>query len=375
MFSRRKFLQSSILLSSGLYLKNLYANDHNIPAALEWFMPDEATPHERTWMAFGADKTIWGKRLFKQVQRDLITIAETIADYEPVTLLVREQEYDFARKLITHNNIELMMSPLDDLWVRDTGCTFVVTESGDKAGIDFNFNAWGEKQPFSQDAKIAKFMAQQAGVKSLPSDLILEGGAIEVDGQGTAIISESCVLNNNRNPKISKSQCEDELMPLLGLDKIIWLKGIKGRDITDGHTDFYARFARSGVVLAAYDPDTKSFDHEVTLENIDILSTARDAQGNLLEVIQLEAPMSIRADYETYDFAAGYIGFYLCNNAVIMQQFGDKKADTAAKKTLQQAFPDRKVIAINIDAIAAGGAVFIMQHSKNHGCSMLINIF
>ena len=212
-----------------------------------------------------------------------------------------------------------------------------------------------EKQAFGQDAKIAQWMTQQIGVKSLPSDLILEGGAIEVDGQGTAIISESCVLNNNRNPTVSKAQCEDELMSLLGLEKIIWLKGIKGRDITDGHTDFYARFARSGVVLAAYDPDPQSFDHKVTLENIEQLKTARDAQGNLLEVMQLEAPMSIREQYETDDFAAGYIGFYLCNKAVIMQQFGDKKADAAAKNTLKHAFPDRKVIAINIDAIAAGG--------------------
>ena len=353
MLSRRKFIQISTLLSSGFFLKNLYARDNQ--SMSEWFMPDEASPHKRTWMAFGANKAIWGKRLFKQVRHDLITIAETIADYEPVTLLVREQEYDFASELIGHNNIELIISPLDDLWVRDTGCTFVVTEAGEKAGIDFNFNGWGEKQNFSQDAKVAQFMAQQAGVKSLPSDLVLEGGSIEVDGKGTAIISESCVLNKNRNPNVSKAQCEDELMALLGLEKIIWIKGIKGRDITDGHTDFYARFARSGVVLAAYDPDPKSFDHEVTLENIDILSAAQDAQGNRLEVIELEAPLSIRKDYETYDFAAGYIGFYLCNNAVIMQQFGDKKADAAAKNTLEKAFPDRKVVAINIDAIAAGG--------------------
>lgn len=319
-----------------------------------WQMPDESVIHTRTWMAFGASAPIWGRRLLPEVQRNLATIAKTIAQYEPVTLLVRPEEYELAQDLVGPT-VELTISPLDDLWIRDTGPLFVFAEQGQKAGIDFNFNGWGKKQGFQQDAEVAAFVANQAGVDVVNTSLVLEGGCIEVDGHGTAIITESCVLNNNRNPGVSKAQLEAQLMPLLGLKKIIWLPGIKGYDITDGHTDFYARFARPGIVLAGYDPDPESFDHEVTKKHLEILKTATDAQGQPLEVIVLEAPGTIRSTYEASDFAAGYIGFYVCNGAVIMQEFGDVQADQAAQQALQRAFPEREIVAINIDGIAAGG--------------------
>ncbi len=319
-----------------------------------WFMPDEGDPHVRTWMAFGASADIWGKTLLPEARRSLGLLASTIAKYEPVSMLVRKNEYDLAARMVS-DEVNLVVSPLDDLWVRDTGPVFVLTEQGDKAAVNFNFNGWGEKQTFSQDAKVAGFIAQHAGVQSLPTDLIMEGGCIEVDGHGTAIMTESCVLNDNRNPGVSKAQFEDLLMPLLGLDKIIWLPGIKGKDITDGHTDFYARFARPGTVLAGYDPDPASYDHEITQQHLEILQSATDAQGKKLEVIPLEGPMEIREDFLNDEFAAGYIGFYLCNGAVIMQEFGDKTADLAARNALQKAYPDRKIEQINMDGIAAGG--------------------
>lgn len=319
-----------------------------------WFMPDEGTLHKRTWMAFGASEEIWGKKLLPEVRRNLATVARTIAMYEPVSMLVRESEYDLARKLVGPS-VELVISPLDDLWMRDTGPVFVLTEQSQKGGIDFNFNGWGEKQAFGRDAKVAAIVAQQASAEAVNTDLILEGGCIEVDGHGTAIITESCVLNDNRNPGLTKARFEQKLAALLGVDKIIWLPGIKGKDITDGHTDFYARFARPGVVLAGYDPDPISFDHQVTKDHLDILRSATDAQGRQLEIIVLEAPTAVREAYETEDFAAGYIGFYVCNGAVIMQEFGDAQADRAAKQSIQKAFPDREIVAINIDGIAAGG--------------------
>lgn len=319
-----------------------------------WFMPDEGEPHQRTWMAFGASTKIWGKTLLAEVQRNLATIALAIATYEPVSMLVRQSDLPFAQELMG-SKVELIVCPLDDLWMRDSGPVFVVTENGDKAAVDFNFNGWGEKQDFDYDGEVPSFVAQRAGVRRIQTEVILEGGGIEVDGHGTAIITESCVLNENRNPGVSKARCERELKRLLGLEKIIWLPGIRNKDITDGHTDFYARFARPGVVVAGYDPDPKSFDHAVTKRHLEILRASTDAKGRELEVVVLEAPSTVRNTFASDDFAAGYINFYICNGAVIAPEFGDEKADLAAKQTLQRLFPKRKVVQINIDGIAAGG--------------------
>ncbi len=317
-------------------------------------MPDEREPHERTWMAFGASKDVWGAKLLPEVQRNLATIARTIARFEPVTMLVRKGDLATAKKLVG-DEVELVVCPLDDLWMRDTGPVFVVNEEGDRAAIDFNFNGWGEKQEYERDAEVAGFVAHEAAVRSITTDVVLEGGGIEVDGHGTAIITESCVLNSNRNLGVSKSAMTAELKRLLGLEKIIWLPGIKGKDITDEHTDFYARFAKQGVVVAGYDPDPKSFDHAVTKRHLEILRAATDAEGRKLEVVVLEAPGTVREKYANDDFAAGYINFYVCNGAVIVPEFGDVKADTAARDTLKRLFPEREVVQINIDGIAAGG--------------------
>lgn len=319
-----------------------------------WSMPDEAEVHERTWMAFGASPSIWGRKLLPEVQRNLASIAKAIAAYEPVSMLVRPSDHALAQQLLGLS-VDRMVAPLDDLWMRDTGPVFVRGSQGKKAAVSFNFNGWGEKQTFSQDARVAELVAKQAGVELLPTSLILEGGGLEVDGQGTAIITESCVLNPNRNPGVSKTQCEAELKRLLGLKKIIWLPGIKGKDITDGHTDFYARFAKPGVVVAGYDPDPKSFDHPVTQKHLELLRSATDAAGRKLEVVVIEGPQTIRETYATSDFAAGYINFYVCNGAVIAPEFGDRQADGAAKEHLESLFPNRDIVQVNIDGVAAGG--------------------
>ncbi len=354
MLTRRASIQSLTLLGASTLLGHAERTFAMTSKPSDWFMPDESEPHQRTWMAFGASRKIWGNELFPEVQRNLASIALSIARYEPVSMLVRQSDLSRAKQLMG-DKVELIVCPHDDLWVRDTGAVFVVTKAGEKAGIDFNFNGWGEKQDFDLDTKVAAFMAQRAGVRRIETDLVLEGGGIEVDGHGTAIITESCVLNKNRNPGVSKAQCELELKRLLGLEKILWLPGVKGKDITDGHTDFYARFARPGVVIAGYDPDPESFDHAVTKRHLEILRAATDAQGRKLEVVVLQAPSKVRDKFASDDFAAGYINFYVCNGAVIAPEFGDAQTDAAAKRELQRVFPGREVVQINIDAIAAGG--------------------
>lgn len=352
MMNRRRFLSTSLLAAGSLLATHRFAW---ASPGTGWRMPDESEPHIRTWMAFGASEGIWGEKLLPEVRRNLASIANTIAHYEPVSMLVREEEYDIAAKLLGHSAVKLIVAPLDDLWMRDTSAVFVTNAEGEKAAVNFNFNGWGEKQDFDQDAEVAPLVAEVANVPLLETDLVLEGGGIEVDGHGTAIITESCVLNDNRNPGVSKAACEAELKRLLGLEKIIWLPGIKGKDITDGHTDFYARFARPGVVVAGFDPDPQSFDHAVTKRHLEILKTATDAQGRKLEVAVMTAPSKVREQYASDDFAAGYINFYVCNGAVIAPEFGDAKADKAAHDTLQSLFPARDIVQIGIDGVAAGG--------------------
>ena len=177
--------------------------------------------------------------------------------------------------------------------MRDTGPVFVKNSAGKAAAVDFNFNGWGDKQVHARDAEVAAFVCEQTGLERLETDLVLEGGGIEVDGQGTAIITESCVLNANRNPGLSKAACEAELKRLLGLQKVIWLPGIAGRDITDGHTDFYARFTAPGVVVAGLDEDPKSYDNAVTKRHLEILRQATDARGRRLRVVVLKGPEGV----------------------------------------------------------------------------------
>lgn len=320
-----------------------------------WRMPDEGEQHAATWMAFGPTTRIWGKRLCAAAQKNLAEIAKAIAAHEPVHMLVRENEYDLAARLCGPS-VNLVIQPIDDLWMRDTGPVFVKDQDGQLGGVDFNFNGWGGKQGHAHDAKVAAFVTEHAGARFLGTDLVLEGGGIEVDGEGTAIITESCVLNPNRNPGVSKSACEKELSHLLGLEKIIWLPGIAGMDITDGHTDFYARFASAGVVVAGLDSDPDSFDYDVTRRHLEILRKESDANGRPLKVVTLPGPTSIREDYANRDFAAGYINFYVCNGAVIAPEFGDSAADKNTHDVLSDLFPGREIIQLNIDGIAAGGA-------------------
>jgi len=355
--NRRHFLGygSASLLASALGGHALLASAPAHAAnPTGWRMPDEGEPHAATWLAFGASQAIWGRKLLAGARDNQARIAQAIAGYETVNMLVREQDYDLAYRLCGAA-ANLVVAPLDDLWLRDSGPVFVEDAQGQRAAIDFNFNGWGNKQTHANDAKVAARVAAHSRTPLLHTKLVLEGGGIEVDGEGTAIITESCVLNRNRNPGVSKAACETELKRLLGLQKIIWLPGIAGRDITDGHTDFYARFAGPGVVVVHSDTDPASYDYAVTRRHLDILKTATDARGRKLQLIVIPGARSTRPRYRNADFAAGYVNFYVCNHAVIAPQFGDARADRYCRDALQDAFPSRDVVQLDIDAIAAGG--------------------
>lgn len=256
--------------------------NYNRVEDVPWRVPAETEPHERTWMAFGGSQRIWGRRFLERPLKNLILVANRIVEYEPVSVLVDEAFSSIASRCLC-SEITRHACPLDDMWIRDTGPVFVVV-AGRKAAVDFNFNGWGNKQSHRRDAQVARKVAELAGIPVIASDFVLEGWAMEADGDGTAILTESCVLNKNRNPGLSKTTCESKLKAKLGIEKILWLPGIAGKEITDGHTDFYVRFVRPGLVVAGYEPDPRCFDHRVTKSHVDLLKTFTDARGRDLKV-------------------------------------------------------------------------------------------
>ncbi len=352
---RRNFLKgavASIALGRTSLAASMPSNETS-GMKRSWFLPNESHRHRRTWMAFGASERIWGD-LLPYVRGNLALIARTVARYEPVTLLVRPNERGVAARMCG-DKVRLIETCLDDLWIRDIGPVFVINQTEKSGAVDLNFNGWGRKQAYDNDAEVARFISRQADAELITTRLVGEGGGIEVDGHGTAIITESCFLNHNRNPGLEKAECERILKSLFGIRRVIWLPGVRDKDITDGHTDFYARFARRGVVVAGLEMDRHAFDYDVTREHLKILKAARDADGRKLEIVTLESPGRIRHKLETEDFAAGYINYYVINGAVLAPEFGDARTDVKCKDVLGRLFPKYEIVQLNIDAIAAGG--------------------
>ena len=199
--TRRQFIRQvsvasslGLIASTGLLpLRAFAARD------ADWFMPDEGEPQRHAFVAFGAQDAIW-EDFTADVQAALGRIVKAIARFQPVTVLCREDERDLAEELCGSANTRFLLTELDDIWMRDIGANFVITEDGDLGAVDFNFNGWGNKQRHADDARIARLLAQESGARYLRSELVGEGGAIEVDGHGTGIMTESCWVNGNRNP-------------------------------------------------------------------------------------------------------------------------------------------------------------------------------
>ncbi|WP_330114953.1 agmatine deiminase family protein [Pseudomonas sp. JS3066] len=361
MSTRRDFIKQ-LMTASGIGAVaslGLGFSAARVPAALagSWYMPDEQGPQERVIVAFAASSRVW-EGWETAVNNTIALLAKTIARYQPVTVLCRANQLSQAKSKCGTTNIEFLTMPLDDVWVRDYGGCFVVDGAGGLGLVDFNFNGWGAKQTAANDTRVADTLSYEMEASYIRSALVGEGGGIEVDGHGTAIMTESCWVNSNRNPGMSRGQIEAELKANLGLRKIIWLPGIKDKDITDAHVDFYARFVKPGVVIANLDNDPKSYDYAVTRKHLEILNAATDADGRKLVIHTLPPPLKVRSNQYTSnnpDFAPGYINFLPVNGAVIAPQFGDAAADKYCKDLLTKLYPGRVVEQINIDPIAAGG--------------------
>ncbi|MCJ0871981.1 agmatine deiminase family protein [Streptomyces sp. AP-93] len=325
-------------------------------------MPAEEGRHVRTFMAWPALSSVWGNSL-GAVRGDIANVAYAISRYEPVVMLARAGQAADARYLCgsgAYYGIDVVEIANDDLWIRDFGPTFVVGP-GSIAGVDTNFNGWGKAgtsyaQPFANDAVAAETLLGQYGVNRIQASFVGEGGSLETDGQGTLLATVSSMVNSNRNPGKSQDQVEQAMKAALGIDKVIWVPGLAGQDITDCHIDCLARFTAPGkVILDKPGPGADSKWIAVYEETARILKTATDAQGRALTITELPGPDRSAIRRQGKDFLSSYTNYYTVNGAVIAPQFGDGYADGLAYTILQSAYPSRNVVQLNIDNIASGG--------------------
>ncbi|WP_264210172.1 agmatine deiminase family protein [Leisingera thetidis] len=315
-------------------------------AAADGFaFPAEWERHERTLMQFPPPQN-WHSGQLRAARREWADAANTVAEFEPVTMAVRRQDRTAAEKLLSAE-ITLIEMPLNDAWSRDSGPMIVQNKNGERRVAGFTFNGWGRKfPPYRQDTLAKGRFAAHLGLPMQVSDLVLEGGAVAVDGQGTLLTTEECLLHRNRNPGWSKAQVEAELKAFLGVRKVIWLpRGLTPDPITDGHVDGIAAFAAPGVVLLHTTDDRADPNFRITQTAKRILQEATDAGGRRFEI--LEIPLT------SYDVV--HMNFYVCNGAVVVPVSGRKGEDDQPLAILREAFPGRRVVGVSGRMIGGGG--------------------
>jgi agmatine deiminase len=343
------------------------------PRADGFRMPGEFEPHERIWMLWPQRPDNW--RLgAKPAQRAWVEVATAISQFEPVTVGVNHAQFENARNLLPEQ-VRVVEISSNDAWMRDCGPTFVVNDKSDVRLVDWDFNAWGGMYdglyfPWDKDQMVPLKIAQLEGVDRYKARLVMEGGSIHVDGEGTVITTEECLLSPGRNPQLSRAEIERKLRDYLNVDKVIWLaKGIDP-DETNGHVDDVACFVKPGVVLAAITADLDDWRYELLQDNLRRLQAATDAKGRALEVHTMPMPaIMVITEDEAWGVdsaegsiarvpgdktAASYLNFLIVNGGVIMPVFNDPN-DAVALDTLQRLFPERKVVTVPGREIVLGG--------------------
>ena len=319
------------------------------PRDLGLFMPGEWEKHTCCWMAWPARVDLWPN--IEATKKAYADVANTIAEFEPVNLLVLPSMLDDARAYLS-KNVEIIEMSVDDSWTRDSGPNFLINDSGLLAGSTWEFNAWGDKfRPYDQDALMGSRILDLVGVDEYTSTMIAEGGGITVDGEGTVITTESCFPNKNRNPHLTKKEIESELCRTLGASKVIWIPGDPDETGTDGHIDGIAAFIEPGRILVEISPDSSDPHYRVGQNNVKALKNIKDAKGRTLEI-----DFIYEGDYSVLEFdeCRSYINSYLANGAVIVPGYNHER-DHLAVETYQKIYPDREVVQIQISDIAIGG--------------------
>ena len=336
-------------------------------------MPAEFEPHRGCWMLWPERGDTW--RLgAKPAQASFIKVAEAISAFEPVTIAVGHRQWENARALLP-DSIRVVEITSDDAWMRDVGPTFVINEQGTLGAIDWQFNAWGGLDgglyfPWSQDSLVARKVIEVEGADRYRAPLVMEGGSFHVDGQGTLITTRECLLNHNRNPRMTREQIETSLQDYLNVQKVIWLdKGVY-LDETDGHVDNLCCYVKPGEVLLTWTDDPDDPQYEISRHAFEMLSAETDALGRPLMVHKIHQPDPMvisQMECEGLDasetakprkagdrLAASYVNFFIANGGIVMPLFDDPH-DQAAIDLLTRLFPDRNVMGVRSREILLGG--------------------
>ncbi|MFD0264772.1 agmatine/peptidylarginine deiminase [Kitasatospora indigofera] len=324
-------------------------------AAAAYAVPLDTVRHTRTWMAWPDSSAIWGRQL-AGVQANIALIAKTIAKYEPVVMCANSASVSKARSACGSAVTVIGTIPVDDCWMRDSGPVFRTNGAGGLDAVGLNFNGWGNRQTHAKDALVAAKVAAYAGVPFTAAGFVGEGGAIETDGDGLLMATRSSLVESRRNGSRTQAQIEAAMCAAYGATKVVWFPGVVGQDITGDHVDATSRFLADATALVqaplASDTDVWSNDQR---QQYQALSTATDPQGNALSLSRIQGPDYNLIRSADPNFVGSYANYYLCNGAVISAQFGDTRADAAARATLARVFPGRAVEQLNIDSLGAGG--------------------
>jgi agmatine deiminase len=316
-------------------------------------MPAEYAPHQGTLMAWPARDEWWGA-LLDAAKDEWAGVARAVAAFEPVTMVCNPGLSDDVRRRCGAGVDPLELS-IDDSWMRDNGPIFVTDAAGNVALVQFRFNSWGEKfLPYDNDARVPEGLASHLGVRRYQAPLVLEGGSFFVDGEGTLLTTEQCLLNPNRNPSLSRDEIEVGLRSFLGVDTVIWLPHglVEDRD-TDGHVDGLAQYIHRGVVMVSVaagddDPNAERFG-----EDRAVLARAKDSRGRSIDV--LDGPVNAWAEVEGVGrVVIPYLNFYVVNGGVVVP-VGGVPEDEAALEVVGKAFPDREVVGVPAALISHGG--------------------
>jgi len=343
------------------------------PAADGFRMPGEFEPHAGCWMLWPERPDNW-REAARPAQLAFAQVAATIAQYEPVTVGASGAHYSVARALLSER-VRVLEMAHDDCWMRDVGPTCVVNDRGTVRGVHWHFNAWGGLNgglyfPWDQDELVARKVLETEGLERYRAPLVNEGGAIHVDGEGTALVTEECLLNPNRNPHLDRAGVERQLREYLGVTRVVWLAKGVFNDETDGHIDNLACFVRPGEVCLTWTDRRRDPQQAISHDAWERLHDARDARGRRLKVTRLPmpGPLTLHAreaagivEREGTQrrsagdrLAASYVNFYLANGGVVMPLL-DARTDRSAAARLKRLFPRRRVVGVPGRELLLGG--------------------